>query len=152
LYDTLGKKGNGIELDGYVESEVVKPLKQYVSGHSTVTMCERLMVNLDMIKAIRREYMGKDGFDVHHTSRHCVQSPLPDQIKGTWFCLRKGFFEDRKRQDVECYPLNSKGCASGKVPKNLLDVVEKGKNKIKDNFKAKLYESFPDLRYQILME
>lgn len=125
----------------------MQPLKKYVSGHSTVTMCERLMVNLDMMKAIRREYMGKDGFDVHHTSRHCVQSPLPDQIKGAWFCLQKGFFQDHKRQEVECYPLDSKGCATGKVPKNLLDVVEKGKNKIRDNF-----ESFPDLRYQILMD
>lgn len=83
----------------------MQPLKKYVSGHSTVTMCERLMVNLDMMKAIRREYMGKDGFDVHHTSRHCVQSPLPDQIKGAWFCLQKGFFQDHKRQEVECYPL-----------------------------------------------
>lgn len=125
----------------------MQPLKKYVSGHSTVTMCERLMVNLDMMKAIRREYMGKDGFDVHHTSRHCVQSPLPDQIKGAWFCLQKGFFQDHKRQEVECYPLDSKGCATGKVPKNRLDVVEKGKNKIRDNF-----ESFPDLRYQILMD
>ena len=96
--------------------------------------------------------MGKDGFDVQHTSRHCVQSPLPDQIEGTWFCLQKGFFQDHKRQEVECYPLDCKGCATGKVPKNLLDVAEKGKNKIRDNFEANLYESFPNLRCQILMD
>ena len=63
-----GKKGHGIELDGFVESEVVQPLKKYASGHTTVTMCERLMANIDMLKMVRASYMGKDGFDVHHTS------------------------------------------------------------------------------------
>lgn len=127
-------------------------LRKYVSGHTTVSMCERLMSNLDMLKSTRRAYMGKDGFDVHSTSRHSVQSPLPDQLKGAWFCLQKGFFEDKKRKDVECYPLDAKGCAAGKVSKNLLDVLQKGKKKIEDSFTAKLYESFPDLRYTILME
>ena len=42
-----GKKGHGIELDGFVESEVVQPLKKYASGHTTVTMCERLMASLN---------------------------------------------------------------------------------------------------------
>ena len=63
-----GKKGHGIELDGFVESEVVQPLKKYASGHTTVTMCERLMANIDVLKMVRASYMGKDGFDVHHTS------------------------------------------------------------------------------------
>ena len=38
----------------------------------------------------------------------------------------------------------------GKVPSSCLDVTEKGLSKIKENFKSKLFESFPDLRYQIL--
>ena len=33
-----GKKRHGIELDGFVESEVVKSLKKYASGCTTVTM------------------------------------------------------------------------------------------------------------------
>ncbi len=37
----LGKKGHGIELDAYVESEVVKPLKNYTSQHTTVGMLVR---------------------------------------------------------------------------------------------------------------
>ena len=88
----LGKKGHGIELDAFVEAEVVQPLKNYVSGHTTVNMCERLMANLDMMKYMRRSYMSKEGFDVHPTSRHSVQSSLPDQLKGAWFCLKRGFF------------------------------------------------------------
>lgn len=65
-----------------MKSDVVQPFKKYVSGHTTVRMCERLMCNIDVMKCIRRAYMEKDGFDVHHTSRHSVQSPLPDQMKG----------------------------------------------------------------------
>ena len=88
----LGKKGHGIELDAFVEAEVVQPLKNCVSGHTTVNMCERLMANLDMMKYMRRSYMSKEGFDVHPTSRHSVQSSLPDQLKGAWFCLKRFFF------------------------------------------------------------
>ena len=47
------KKGHGIELDGYVESEVVQPLKKYASGHTTLSMCERLMANIYMLKLLR---------------------------------------------------------------------------------------------------
>ena len=136
-----GKKGHGIELDGFVESEVVQPLKKYASGHTTVIMCERLMANIDMLKTVRASYMGKDGFDVHHTSRHSEQTAFPDQLKGAWFCLQKGFFTNRGRKEVECYPVDKKGSTEGKIPKNLINVVEKGQAKIKENFKAKLFES-----------
>ena len=94
--------------------------------------------------------MGKEGFDVHHTSQHSEQTSFPDQLKGAWFCLQKGFFRSDNRQVVECYPVEKKGNAERKIPKHLIHVVEKGQAKIKENFKAKLYESFPDLRYEIL--
>ena len=147
----LGKKGHGIKLDAYVEAEVVQPLKKYVSEPTSVSMCERLMANLDMLKSIRRAYMAKEGFDIHPTSRHSVSSALPDQFKGAWFCLKKGFFKTSEREEVECYPLENGCCASGKVPRNLLNLTVKGKEKIKGHFEAKLYECFADLRYKILM-
>ena len=89
----LGKKSHGVELDAYVESEVVRPLKNYASQHTTVDMCEKLMANLDLLKCVRRAYMSKQGFDVHHSSLHSVQSSLLDQIKGAWFCIQKEFFK-----------------------------------------------------------
>jgi hypothetical protein len=64
--------------------------------------------------------------------------------------MQRGFFVNAKRKEVECYPVDKKGEAVGKVPQNLLDIVKKGKSKISKQFKAKLYESFPDLRYDIL--
>ena len=148
----MGKKSHGVELDAYVESEVVRPLKNYVSQHTTVDMCEKLMANLDLVKCVRRAYMSRQGFDVHHTSRHSVQSSLLDQIKGAWFCVQKEFFQCKERKDIECYPLGTNCCAAGKVPKNLIDVITKGKEKVKGSYKEKLYECFPDLRYQILMD
>lgn len=145
-----GKEGKGIELDAFVEAEVVQPLKKYVSGHTTVTMCKRLMANIDMLKLIRAAYLGKEGFNVYHTSRHSEQSSYPDQVKGAWFCLRSNFFANAKRQEVECYPLDKKGVAEGKLPNHLIDVIGKGKIKVKETFKEKLYECFPDLRYDML--
>lgn len=76
------KKGHSIELDGYVESEVVQPLKKYASGHTTVSMCERLMANIDMLRLFRGAYMGKEESDVHQTSRHSEQTSFLDQLKG----------------------------------------------------------------------
>lgn len=38
-----GKKGHGIELDGFVESEVVQPLKKYANEHTTIWVKRGLM-------------------------------------------------------------------------------------------------------------
>ena len=145
-----GIEGQGIELDAFVESEVVQPLKNYSTGHTTVTMCKRLMGNIDLLKFVRKVYMGKEGFDMHSTSRHSEQSSFPDQIKGAWFCFEARFLCECQAKEVECYPVDKKGEAAGKVPQNLLDVIKKGKSKISEQFQGKLYESFPDLRYDML--
>ena len=72
--------------------------------------------------------------------------------KGVWFCVQKEFFRNKKRTEIECYPVDSKGNASGKVPKNLVDVIHKGKKKITSSFVEKLYECFHDLWCTILMD
>ena len=45
--------------------------------------------------------------------------------------------------------MEKKGNAEGKIPKNLIHVVEKGQEKKRRTLK--LYESFPDLRYEIII-
>ncbi len=47
----------------------MQPFKKYVSGHTTVRMCERLMCNIDVMKCIRRAYMEKDGIVYTQCSR-----------------------------------------------------------------------------------
>ena len=145
-----GKVGHGIEMDAYVETEIVKPLKSYASGHSTVIMCERIMGSLDLFRKVRKVYKSRDCFDIHHTTRHSVQSPLPDQIKGAWFCLQKDFFKNKGRKEVKCYPLSGKGAPSGKLQSNFIEAYSKGQEKIKKCFVQKLYECFPDIRYRVL--
>ena len=137
-------------MDAYVKSEIVKPLKSYASGHSTVVMCKRIMGNLDLFRKVRKVYKSKECFDIHHTTRHSVQSALLDQVKGAWFCLQKEFFKNKGRKEVKCYPLNGKGVPSGKHQSNLIDAYSKGREKISQCFVQKLYESFPDIRYRVL--
>ena len=51
--DLSGQKGHGIEMDAFVESEVVKPPKVYSSRQTTVKMSERIMGNIDLFKTVR---------------------------------------------------------------------------------------------------
>ena len=117
-------------------------------------MCQRVMGSIDLFKASRGAYTSKAGFDEHTTTRHSVADPFADQLKGAWFCLQNGLL-DPKREPEEipcCYPLDGQGKPSGKVSKAFLDVTEKGVIKISQNFKFKLYDSFPELRYQLLTD
>ena len=124
-----GKVGHAVEMDGYAEAKIVKPLKWYASGHSTVTMCERTMGNLDLLRTVRKVYKARDCFYSHPSMKYSIQSSFPDQLKGAWFCLKQDFFKNKKRKDIKCYPISTKGVPSGKVPSNLIDIMTKEKRK-----------------------
>ena len=116
-------------------------------------MCRRLMGSLDMLKEIRFGYTSKDAFDIHSTTRHSVADPFQDQLKGAWYCLRNGWLSPMASPEDSplCFPVDGQGNSSGKVPKCFLDVHEKGLKKIKADFSRKLYDCFPDLRYELLL-
>ena len=139
-------------MDAYVESEVVQPLKAYFTGHTTVKMCQRIMGNIDLLKSCRAAYKDKESFDVHHTSRHSEKSSFPDQLKAGWFCMTKEFFANQRRKEVRTIPLGKKGILQDKISSKVIFSYEKGVEKIKKDLKVKLYECFPDLRYNILVE
>jgi hypothetical protein len=111
------------------------------------------MGSLDLFKSARKAYRSKAGFDDHTTERHSVPDPLSDQLKGAWFCLKQGLLKPQEQSpDVpKCFPLDGKGTPIGNVPQTFLDVSKKGCAKIAENFTTKLFESFPDLRYQLLL-
>ena len=115
------------------------------------------MASLNMFKSIRSACQSKEGFDEHTTRRHSVSDPLADQYKGAWFCVKEGLLrpKDNSIEAPECYTLDNSGKPSGKVDVVLLlfniDVEEKGYEKVNDNFKTKLYELFPDLRFELLI-
>ena len=107
-------------MDAYVESEVVRPLKTYVSGHTTVNMCQRIMGNIDLLKSCCSAYQSKESFDVHHTVHHSEKSQLPDQVKAAWFSVTKRFFDQRGRKEVRAIPIGKKGIYDARSPVSLL--------------------------------
>ena len=117
-------------------------------------MCQRLIGSIDLFKQTRGAYTSIDAFDVHPTSRHAVADPFLDQLKGAWFCLQNGLLDPSKESEgfPACYPVDGQGKQDGQVSKCYLDVHEKGVGKITDNFKTKLYDCFPDLRFKLLLD
>ena len=116
-------------------------------------MCQRLMGSIDLLKACRKAYSSKEGFDEHSTTKHSVADPFHNQLKGAWFCLKHGLLDPKVNEELPCsYGLDGGGKSTGQVSKQLLDVTDKGIAKISQNFNFKLYEAFPDLRYKLLCE
>ena len=146
-----GKKAKGIELDCWVESQIVKPTKKFLSGHSTLKICTTLGGSVDLVSTIKNAYKGPKAFNDHSTTRHSVSSPLPDQLKGTWFCVRKGMFGMNSTDEEVSDRENSvEGFEMEEVPKMCINVDEKGWQKLNDGFKKKLFDLFPDIRFVIL--
>ena len=114
------------------------------------------MGSIDLFKACRQAqaYSSKAGFDEHSTTRHSVADPFHDQIKrDAWFCLKHGLLNPKVNEgSPHLNALDGDGKPTGKVPKQLLDVTSKGISKISQNFSFKLYDSFPDIRYEVLCE
>ena len=78
-----GRKGGGIEMDAWVETCIVQPIKVSTSGHTTVKTCQKIVSNIDYLKLTRDAFLGINAFNEHTSKRHSVPSPFPDQVKGT---------------------------------------------------------------------
>lgn len=59
-----------------MEHEVVRPLKTYISDHTTVKMCQRIIGSIDLLKSCCAAYKSQESFNVHHTVRHSVKRYL----------------------------------------------------------------------------
>ena len=109
------------------------------------------MGSIDLLKQTRRTYISRDTFDVHPTTRHAVADSYRHQLKGAWFCLHSGWLDPTKATSgCPAYPIDGEGRTEGKVPQCYVDVNEKGKAKLRDNFESKLYDCFHDLRFELL--
>ena len=111
------------------------------------------MGSIDLLKLACSAYNSREAFDAHPTSRHAVPDSYRDQLKGAWFCLHNGWLDPNKEtDDCPAYPIDSNGKMEGKVPQCYLNVQEKGKAKLRDNFKSKLYDCFLYLRFDMFCE
>ena len=94
---------------------------------------------METVGRVRSAFSGHEAFNVHHTSHHTEEDPLPDQLKEMWFCMHKKFF----RPDSDCSTVKviSDTCEeTGILPSRLFDVY--GKGKVKLNFGRKFFDSF----------
>ena len=102
-----------------------------------------LTVNLEAMGAVRQAFGGHEAFNVHPTTHHTEQDPFPDQLKGMWYCLREKLFQPQSGEDTNSIRrITTGGEVSGKVPMALVDVYQKGKEKVKQNFGQKLFNTF----------
>ena len=68
------------------------------------------MSSIDLFKAVKKAYSSKQGFDEHTTQRHSIPDSFPDQLKGTWFCLKNGFFSGNQSDEPpDVYSLDGGG-------------------------------------------
>lgn len=116
-----------------------------MTGHTSVQMCKRLMANVQLFGQVRRAYAEKGSFDVHVTSRHKEQDPMPDQFKGMWFCLKEKFFQPQK-DNTSIHKFDTQGQHHGNITNSLRDVYQKGTEKVEQKFDQKMYECFSERR------
>ena len=142
-----GGEGHNIAYDEFMETFVVRPMKSYVTGKTTLKMFKAMSANIQVISSFRSVYRGKSGFDVHYTEKHSTQSPLPDQLKVALFCLKEKFFEvDSSRKKIKQYANEQFSVKEGFVPTDRIDIYSKGLQKVKNVFDKHMFELFPERR------
>ena len=112
-----------------------------------MSMCERMMANIQIIESTRKAFMSKNAFDVHPTTKHSEQDPFPDQLKGMWFCMKEKVLAHRDGLNVtKHFPLDGSGPREVQIPKQCSDVYKKGCEKVEKQLSVKLHECFPGVR------
>ena len=141
-----GTPGHNIALDEYIESEIVCPLKKYSTTKTTLKVSEMLCANLQFVREARKSYTAPSGFNVHNTTKHKEQDPLPDQVTVARWCLEQRFFEPLDRPLPSTYKYE--GCKDDFVKESCYDVYAKGLKKMteSDLFEQKMYKLFPKYR------
>ena len=142
-----GTVGSGIALDEFVESQIVRPLKAYFYRGTALKTLKVISGNLEVFSAVRFAYKSKQAYDIHGTKKHSEADPLFDQLKVAWWCRRNKFFcfdPERKRVQV----LDYNGAPRYEfLPRNLTEIYAQGRQKLKQLFKQKMFESFPETMY-----
>ena len=95
-----GKTGTGMVLDSWVETFIFQPTNRNTHGQSTVKTCQRIVGNLNLVDNIRKSFTGRNSFDEHTTKRISIPSPLPDQLKDAWYCVKHMLLPTNKSESL----------------------------------------------------
>ena len=130
-----GRKHHNMAIDEYVESMVVKPMKKH-SKYMTLSMLQKINMNLELFKHIRRVYM--KGFNVHQATARSKPDSLPAIVKTCWFIMKEKWFDNLHRKDINKYMHNDKKTVfsdSATVEKKFQDTLANSKSYIEEHFK-----------------
>lgn len=141
-----GRQGHNVAIDEYVETAMVRPLKVYSKKHTTVAMLEKINMNLELFEHIKNVY--RSGFNIHSRVASSAPSSVPDRILIAWFILKEGFLDctPGSSDEVRLFPHHQKEKPAQlkKVPSECLNVMERGKAYLKDNFSDIRNRLFPN--------
>ena len=130
-----GKKGRQLAGDEWVESHLVRPIKQYASGQTSFPMLEMMSCNVSLLEGTRDMYKSREAFDIHNTKKHCTPGSMYDQLKVAQFALQEEWFVNKERNDAKMYPWTGHPCKQGDiVPKRYLNILKSGDEKAKEEF------------------
>ena len=137
-----GKHGHNFAIDEYMETFVVKPVKLYGRKQTTIEMLGRICMNIELLEHIKSIY--QQSFDTSVGGKSSVPDPTPDWVKVAWFAIHHKWLINAQRKTVNVYPHGKKELSDlANVPKECLNVEERGCNKIKENFSEMIYRQFP---------
>ena len=111
----------------------------FISGHTTVKMLQRLMENIEIFGSTRKCFQEREAFNVHPTTKHKKQDAFPDQLKAAHFVLQRKFVTpDLSRRKVEKFREPKKT----HIPISNIDANYAGKRKVIENFEQKKFSLY----------
>jgi hypothetical protein len=133
--------GHMLAVDEYVETFMVRPLKMYVTGRTTVKMARLLSVSTQLIKQIKDSYT--EAFSHKKSSTHKIPDSVLDQMKVCNFATKYSFFV-KTNDSVKVF--SADGPTDQKLGKNYLNILDQGKQCLTKSFSAKMFTYFPQWR------
>ena len=99
---------------------MVCPLKTYISGQTTVTMCKLIMGNVDLIKALM------------YTTPPVIPNKLLSQINSKRDGLvNKAVYFNKRKKGCDAIHLGEKGQFEGKISSRVVGAYKKGVDKMR---------------------
>ena len=93
--------------------------------------------SINLLKADRQMYKGREAFDIHNTKKHKKPPSVYDQLKVEKFAMKEEWFVSKGREVVLKYACADKKCNEGeKVQSKCIKAMEKGELKAKDEFNS----------------
>ena len=103
-------------------------------------------MNIELLEHIKSVY--QQSFDTNIGGKSSVPDSMPDWIKVAWFAIHHKWLVNAQRNNVNVYPHGKKelGELAG-VPKECLNIEERGSNKIEENVDEMIYRQFPTQKF-----